>query len=78
MKVGVSLPDELVSFADAEARRRGTTRSGLLADLLQAERVRQQLRFYLDRHGWDVVEDGASWQRYQASSMAAEYGGDLW
>jgi hypothetical protein len=78
MKVGVSLPDELLSFADAEARRRGTTRSGLLAELLEAERVRQQLRSYLDRHGWDVAEDDSAWQEYQRRRMAEEYGDDDW
>ena len=78
MQVGVILPEELLAFADQEARRRGITRSRLVAELLEAERVRQQLRSYLNRHGWDVVEDGASWRRHQARSMAAEYPDDLW
>ena len=60
MKIGVSLPDELVAFADQEAVRRRTSRSGLLAQLLQAARVREQTRKYLDRYGWDVVDDEAS------------------
>ncbi len=51
MKVGVSLPDELLAFADAEATRRGTTRSGLLARLLKEAQVREQTRRYLDQHG---------------------------
>ena len=33
MKTGVSIPDELVAFADQETRRRATSRSGLLAGL---------------------------------------------
>src|SRR4029079_18414138 len=37
MKIGVSLPDHLLVFADEEAERRGITRSGLLARLLEAE-----------------------------------------
>ena len=31
VKIGVSLSDELLAFADDEAARRGLTRSGLLA-----------------------------------------------
>jgi metal-responsive CopG/Arc/MetJ family transcriptional regulator len=33
----VSLPDELLAQIDEHARRRGTTRSGLLRDLAQRE-----------------------------------------
>lgn len=61
-----------------EAKRRGASRSGLLAELLEAERVREQVRSYLDRHGWDVAEDEASWRAYQRSRMAEEYAGDDW
>jgi len=78
MKIGVSLPDALVSFADEEAKRRGTSRSGLLAELLDAERVRDQVRRYVDRHGWDVAEDERQWQRYQRKRMAEEYRDDEW
>ena len=52
MKLGVSLPDDLVAFADEEARRRGTSRSAYLAELLEAERLREQVSRYIDRHGW--------------------------
>lgn len=78
MKIGISLPDELVAFADAEAQRRGTTRSGLLADLLEAERIREQVGRYIDRHGWDIAEDEASWRSYQRHRMSEEYGEDEW
>jgi metal-responsive CopG/Arc/MetJ family transcriptional regulator len=78
MKVGVSLPEDLVAFADEAARRHGTSRSGLLARLLQAERVRQQTQEYLDRHGWDVADDEAAWRRYQRRRMAQEYRHDEW
>ena len=78
MKIGVSLPEELVKFADAEAARRRTTRSALLAELLEAERVREQTRRYLDRHGWDVAEDDKAWQEYQRHRMAQEYADDEW
>jgi metal-responsive CopG/Arc/MetJ family transcriptional regulator len=78
MKLGVSLPEELVVFADREAARRGTTRSGLLADLLEAERVREQTRRYIDRHGWDVAEDEPAWRNYQRHRMQREYGDDKW
>ena len=78
MKIGVSIPDELVAFADEEALRRRTSRSGLLAQLLQAERVREQTRQYLDRYGWDIVDDEAAWREHQRRRAAEEYGGDEW
>jgi metal-responsive CopG/Arc/MetJ family transcriptional regulator len=78
MKIGVSLSKELVQFADQEAERRGLSRSGLLAELLQAERVRGQTRQYLDRHGWDIAEDDQAWRQYQRHRMAEEYGDDEW
>jgi hypothetical protein len=78
MKVGVSLSRPLLRFADQEAKRRGTSRSGLLASLLEAERVREQMRRYLDRYGWDVVENERQWQRYQRRRMTEEYRDDEW
>lgn len=78
MKVGVSLPENLIAFADAEAKRRGTTRSGLLAGLLEAERIREQVRQYIDRYGWDVAEDETAWREYQRHRTAEEYGADEW
>ena len=78
MKIGVSLPEDLIAFADEAARRHGTSRSELLARLLEAERIRQQVQQYLDRHGWDIVEDKARWQRYQRRRMTEEYGDDEW
>jgi metal-responsive CopG/Arc/MetJ family transcriptional regulator len=78
MKIGVSLSDDLIAFADDVARKRGTTRSGLLAELLEAERVRQKAQAYIDRHGWDVADDEAGWRRYQRRRMADEYRDDEW
>jgi hypothetical protein len=78
MKIGVSLPEDLLAFADEEAERRGISRSGLLADLLRAEQVREQARRYLDRHGFDLAEDDEAWRRYQAKRMAEEYRDDEW
>lgn len=78
MKIGVSLSEELIAFADEEAGRRGTSRSGLLAELLEAERVRKQTYAYLDRYGWDVCEDDDSWRRYQRRRARDEYGDDDW
>jgi metal-responsive CopG/Arc/MetJ family transcriptional regulator len=78
VKIGVSLPEDLVAFADEAARRLGTSRSELLARLLEAERVSQQTRQYLDRHGWDVVDDEAGWRRHQRRRMAQEYRDDEW
>ena len=78
MKIGISLPKDLLAFADEAARRRGTSRSELVARLLESERVRQQTQEYLDRHGWDVVDDEAAWRRYQRRRMAEEYRADEW
>ncbi|HET7291181.1 MAG TPA: hypothetical protein VFM88_02025 [Vicinamibacteria bacterium] len=78
MKIGVSLPEDLIAFADREAGRRGTSRSGLLARLLEAERVREQTRRYLDEHGWDVTENEEAWRRYQKRRMAEQYSDDEW
>ena len=78
MKIGISLPDDLIAFADEVASRRGTTRSELLAYLLEAERVRQQTLRYLDRHGWDVVDDEKGWRTYQRRRTAQEYRDDEW
>ena len=78
MKLGVSLPDDLVTFADEAARRRRTTRSGYLAQLLESERMREQVGRYIDRHGWDVAEDDEAWKRYQRHRMQEDYGDDQW
>lgn len=78
MKIGVSLPEDLLEFADEESSRRGTTRSGLIAELLEAERIRRQVSQYIDQHGWDVVEDAPSWREYQKRRVKEEYGSDEW
>jgi hypothetical protein len=78
MRVGVSLPKELVAFADEEAARRGTSRSGLFVLLLEAERVKERVRTYLNRYGWDIAEDEASWRTHQRKRMAEEYGDEKW
>jgi len=78
MKITVFLPEALVEFADQEAKRRGTTRSGLLASLLEAEKIREQTTRYLDRHGWDVAVDEESAREYRRRIMAEESGGDEW
>jgi len=76
--VGVSIPDDLLEFADEEAKRRGTTRSGLLAELLAEVRIRDQVRTYIDKHGWDIAEDDDAWREYQRRRAAEEYGDDEW
>jgi hypothetical protein len=40
--------------------------------------VRERAREYLDRHGWDVVDDEAAWRRRQRRRMAEEYRDDEW
>ncbi len=42
LKVTISLPEELLEFADAVAAERGASRSGVLAELL-AEKKRERL-----------------------------------
>jgi metal-responsive CopG/Arc/MetJ family transcriptional regulator len=78
VKIGISLPANLLAFADEEAQRRGTTRSGLLARLLEAEQVQAQVRRYIDQHGWDVADDEGHWRQYQQARMAEEYRDDDW
>jgi metal-responsive CopG/Arc/MetJ family transcriptional regulator len=78
VKIGISLPDELITFADQAAARRGTSRSGLLAQLLAAEQVKEAALRYLDQYGWDIAEDDAAWQAYQRQRMAEEYAADDW
>lgn len=78
MKIGVSLPAKLLAFADEEAQRLGTTRSGLLARLLEAEQLQAQVRRYLDQHGWDIADDEGRWRQYQQARMAEEYRDDDW
>lgn len=78
VKIGVSLSRDLVAFADETARRRRTSRSELLARLLEAERVRQRTQRYLDRHGWDIADDETAWRKYQRARMAEEYRDDEW
>jgi metal-responsive CopG/Arc/MetJ family transcriptional regulator len=78
MKIRVSIPDDLVAFADEEASRRRTTRSGLLAQLLRSERLRQQVGSHIDRHGWDVTEDEEAWRCYQQRRVQEDYGADDW
>jgi hypothetical protein len=78
MKIGVSLPAKLLAFADEEAQRLGTTRSGLLAKLLEAEQLQAQVRRYIDQHGWDVSDDEGRWRQYQQARMAEEYRNDDW
>ncbi len=78
IKIGVSLPESLIEFADEEAERRGTTRSGLLASLLEAEKIREQTRRYLDRYGWDVVEDTEAWREYRRRLASEAYRDDEW
>lgn len=41
MEIGASIPEEFLVFADLEAKRRGLTRSDLLAELLQAVSTKQ-------------------------------------
>lgn len=64
--------------ANLRPPRRGTSRSRLLAELLQAEQIREQVRESLNRYGWDVAEDDEAWRDYQRQRMAAKYGDDDW
>jgi hypothetical protein len=48
------------------------------AGRLEAEQIRQLVHAYLDRRGWDVVEDEVAWREYQRRRLAAEYAADHW
>lgn len=72
------MPAKLLAFADEEAQRLGTTRSGLLARLLEAEQLQAQVRRYIDQHGWDISDDEGLWRQYQQARMAEEYRDDDW
>ena len=72
------MPKDLVVFVDEQAKRRGLSRSALLANLLQAEKIREQTCRYIDQHGWDVTKDEETWKTYQKRRMEAEYGDDEW
>lgn len=47
-------------------------------DLLEAEKVRNQTRSYLDQFGWDVAEDEEAWRAHQKRRMAEDYADDEW
>jgi hypothetical protein len=47
-------------------------------DSFEAREVRERVRQYLDRYGWDVFEDEESWREYQKRRMAEEYGEEEW
>ncbi len=78
MRIELSIPSELVAFADSESRRRGLTRSAYLGDLLRSKQVRMETRRYLDSHGWDVAGDESAWREHQRRSMHREYADDEW
>jgi dienelactone hydrolase len=59
-------------------KRRSTTRSGRLAQCLEAEQIQAKVRQYIDKHGWDVADDEGRWRRYQQARMAEEYRDDAW
>ena len=44
-----------------------------LRRLLEAEQIQEQVRRYIDQHGWDVVVDEEHWRRYQRARMAEDY-----
>lgn len=66
-KVMVSVPDDLLRQIDAEAKRRETTRSGLLAQAARRELARRDpdaLRAIVERmqaratkYGWPTTDD---------------------
>ncbi|MBJ7608570.1 MAG: ribbon-helix-helix protein, CopG family [Candidatus Dormibacteraeota bacterium] len=59
-KVMVSLPDDLLHAVDVEARRRGTTRSGLLRELAEETLLRRSLRRQTRMRAIDGLEGQVS------------------
>ena len=47
-------------------------------DRLIPKQVLRRVLSYLDRYGWDVTEDEATWRVYQQRQMAREYEDDSW
>jgi metal-responsive CopG/Arc/MetJ family transcriptional regulator len=78
MRIRISLPEQLGRFADTAAKRAGKSRSHFLAQILEAERIRLRTQVYLERHGWDVIDDEPGWRAHQRRRMAEEYRGDKW
>ena len=66
-KVTISLPGELVSYADSLAREGGSTRSAVISDLLEERRKRE--RDELARHGYRFY--AAEAEEFVAASRAA-------
>ncbi len=66
-KVTISLPGELVSYADSLARERGSTRSAVISDLLEEKQKRE--RDELARHGYRFY--AAEADEFAAASQAA-------
>lgn len=54
----VSLPDELLQYVDAEAKRRGTTRSGLLQQFAEESQRQQSARRARRMKEIDEMEGG--------------------
>jgi hypothetical protein len=75
VKVRITPPKGLLAFADEEARRRGTSRSGLLTELLEAGRLREQTARYIDRQAGmsprtrkaGAITSGGAWRRSTAT-----------
>lgn len=67
-KVMVSLPSDLLVEIDAEVRRRGTTRSGLIAEAARRE---------LARRSQPVVLEALERSRQRFASSGAFESGDL-
>jgi len=78
MRIAITLSDDLLAYADSEAERRGTTRSGLLSELLAEAKLQGERMAPISQHSWPSVEEEAAWRTYQRARMASEYAEDDW
>ncbi len=69
-KVTLSLPEELIAYADSKAAELGTNRSRLVSDLL--ERFRQHEREALAREGYRFYAGEAEEFAAQSAAAASE------
>jgi metal-responsive CopG/Arc/MetJ family transcriptional regulator len=74
-KVTISLPVELLSFADSRASDQRTSRSSVISDLLERERLRQLDE--LAREGYEFyAAEAEEFAKASAAAVASAWGSD--
>jgi metal-responsive CopG/Arc/MetJ family transcriptional regulator len=74
-KVTISLPEELLAFADSRAGDQRISRSGVISDLLERERLRQVEA--LAREGYErYAREAEEFAEATAKAIAESWGSD--